>query len=145
MRVRDGASLRPTGLLARQLQIGTKLVRKYALKRMAPPQRPKVDLSAYVADLPPNAQMKVRVPRPIDRRLDQLVGLLVGQVRELRDVDRSDLVAALIQAAPRDAKDLEGKIRRYRDARVHETLGLTRRTGTYRLPPRRHGRRPRHR
>jgi hypothetical protein len=128
----------------REWQIWYQLVPRYASFRMTPPRRPQVDLSAYVAELPPTDQLKLRVPAPIDRRLDSLVEVLVREIRELRDIDRSDLVAALIQTAEADPRWLADRIEAYREARVYQTLGLTKQHGRHSLSPRRVGRRPRY-
>jgi hypothetical protein len=74
-------------------------------------------------------------------RLDQLLHVLLDKARELGDVTHGELVAALIHTAPTDVADLSTRVTTYRWAKVHSTLlDAKRRTGSYRMPPRKIGR-----
>jgi hypothetical protein len=101
--------------------------------------RGQVDLAAYVAVLA-TEQVTLRVPPPVDQRLDDLVATLQERVRK---VGRGDIAAALIQAANNDVDELHATWRRYEDALAHETLGTKKKTGKYRLRAKTRGPQPR--
>jgi hypothetical protein len=58
-------------------------------------------------------------PFPVDRRLDQLVGLANEAGANVR---RSELVAALVAAAPIDPEQLLQMIIAWRDSRVRDVI-----------------------
>lgn len=87
----------------------------------------------------PVVQTNVNWPVPVDQRLNELVSRLaeVGP----GDISRSQLLAALVVAAPADADELDELLRRYRQL----TAGgaVLQPTGPIAIPARRPGRRPR--
>ena len=106
-----------------------------------------VKLSAYLRDLDPE-QLKAYVPEPLFVRLDQLVKIVrrstLPAARRLGDLEGSELVAALILAAPAADSPLTEIMERYREAKVWEAFtDEKRRAGTRRLPSRGPGRKKR--
>jgi hypothetical protein len=86
-------------------------------------------------------QVKVRLPRPVEMGLEQLVRDLMARARELGDVTRGELVGALLLPVVRDPSELRQLITRYRNAKVHEALpNVTVTSGTIDVPPRLGGR-----
>lgn len=87
----------------------------------------------------PVVQTNVCWPVPVDQRLNELLGQLV----ELGsgETSRSQLLAALVAAAPIEAEQLEELLRRYRTL----TAGaiVLQRKGSIEIPVRRPGRRRR--
>jgi hypothetical protein len=85
------------------------------------PEGIEVDLGGWLAEQP-QVQLAAWIPAPVDRRLDQLVDLLHERARALGNVNQSELVAALLKAAPSDADDLTPVIVSYREAKAHQAL-----------------------
>lgn len=96
----------------------------------------KTDLSAHVADEDHTA-LKGLAPAPIARRLQDMVDLLHLKARRLKEVTPSELACALIHTTDKsDADDLAGRVERYREAQVWQTLETARKTGkhTFSIP-----------
>jgi hypothetical protein len=104
------------------------------------PKGIEVDLGGWLAEQP-QVQLAAWIPAPVDRRLDQLVDILHERARALGNVNQSELVAALLKAAPSDADGLAPVIVSYREAKTHEALLDQAETeGTVILPRRSRGR-----
>jgi hypothetical protein len=83
----------------------------------------------------------VRLPPPVDVRLDDLVEILQTRVRA---VGRGDVAAALIHAASEDADNLYALYRKYQADPVYTTLISVKKTeGRHKLPAKTRGPRPR--
>jgi hypothetical protein len=67
----------------------------------------------------PKQQVSISWPTPIDRRLDELVGLARDAAR---DTNRRELIAALVLAAPTDPTKLDEIVKRYRLAVALDAL-----------------------
>jgi hypothetical protein len=107
----------------------------------------KVNLAAYLRDLD-SEQLKAYVPEPLIVRVDELVRIVrrstLPKARHLGDLEGSELVAALILAAPTTDKSLTRIVERYRNARVWLAFpDEKRRSGSRKLPTRRPGRKKR--
>lgn len=98
---------------------------------------PTVAASRRLADLP-LVPTKVQLPRPVEMRLEEFVGDLMEQARDLGQVTRGEVVGTLLLARQVDDA-LVADLRRYRDASAGDALPGRKRIA---LRPRRRGRPP---
>src|SRR5947199_10567940 len=77
-----------------------------------------VDLDVPLSENPARKLAGVMWPRALDERLEYLVGL----TRRRTKVDRQELAAAIVFAAPDNVKGLIALVEAYRDASTRDAL-----------------------
>jgi hypothetical protein len=111
----------------------------YGRRPMTDPAAPQAVRRSTNVELCPVVQTNVHWPVPVDQRLNELLGRLTDLGGG--ETSRSQLLSALVAAAPADGDELENLLRRYRTLTAGAVVLQSR--GPIVIPIRRPGRRPR--